>query len=554
MRRCPLTSTCRQTDIALPSRGRYRGTLTLVSGTEGETSGARQRTLLQALAQRRHLTREQVIELLSQRARSMDVRDFSLSLRQLDRWFAGELVTQPRPSVCRVIEAEFGHPVEFLLGPEDGLGIHDHERASLGERNRQLRTVHFVSWLADNSEADFRQIYEAVATMADKLAGMPAAVRASAAHSRATLSRARIAEAVREYYGNPGSGFYTAIIAKDLVVSLSVWTQSPWIGLNLPLDAAHQAFGLSRHRDTAVAITPAVLQAAVNRLADVEVAETVMLDNPLYRLLDVDIDERHIGGTFGIARFATYAMTADLMEIELVDSLLAERPPHPGLPIRDLYLPSIHSGMDFDSRICAGGPACLLAIARTDDYLVVVQERSERVINVAGRLAVIPKAFHQPLGEAKETALSTTIERELEEELFGREEVDQVSMKSSQLAAPGHPSTMSEPMRWLLDHHNSYELSCTSFGINMLSGNYELGCLAIVDDPSWWEKFGGRVQANWETMRLSCYSSRDREGLTQLISDPRWSNEGLFAFLEGLRALAKRHKSKVEVPEIEMSA
>lgn len=552
MRRRPLTSKCRQTDIPLPSRQRHRDTLTLVSGTE-RTSGGRARTLLQALAQRRHLTREQVIELLSERARSMEIRDFSLSLRQLDRWFAGELATQPRPSVCRVIEAEFGHPVEALLGPETGLGFHNHE-ASLDRANRQLRTVHFVSWLADNSEAEFRQVYEAVATMADKLAGTPAAVRASAAHARAALSRAKIAEAVHEYYGNPGSGFYNATIGKELVVSLSMWTQSPWIGLNLPLDAAHQAFGLSRQRDATVAITPAVLQAAVSRLAEVEVAETVMLDNPLYRLLDVDIDARHIGGTLGITRFAPYAMTADLLEIELVDSLVDEGRPHPDLPIRDLYLPTIQSAMNFDGRICAGGPACLLAIARTDDYLVVVQERSERVINVAGRLAVIPKAFHQPLGEAQEVALSATIERELEEELFGREEVDQVTMKASQLAEPGHPSTMSEPMRWLVDHRNSYELSCTSFGINMLSGNYEVGCLAIVDDPTWWEKFGGRVEANWETMRLSCYSARDREGLAQLIGDPRWSNEGLFAFLEGLRAIAKRNRSKVTIPEIEMSA
>lgn len=524
-----------------------------MSSTEG-TSGGRPRTLLQALAQRRHLTREQVIELLTQRARSMELRDFSLSLRQLDRWFAGELATQPRPSVCRVIEAEFGHPVEALLGPETGLGIHDHDRASLNHVNRQLRTVHFVSWLADNSEVEFRQLYEAVAKMADKVASRPAAARASADHSRATLSRARIAQAVHEYYGNPGSGFYNATIGDEFVISLSVWTQSPWIGLDLPLDAAHQAFGLSRYRDATVAITPAVLQAAVSRLAEVEVAETVMLDNPLYRLLDVEIDARHIGGTFGITRFAAYAMTADLLEIELIDSLAAEDRPHPDLPIRDLYLPTIESAIEFDNRICAGGPACLLAIARADDYLVVVQERSDRVINVAGRLAVIPKAFHQPLGEAQEVALSTTIERELEEELFGREEVDQVSTKTSQLAAPGHPSTMSEPMRWLLDHRNSYELSGTSFGINMLSGNYELGCLAIVDDPTWWERFGGRVQANWETMRLNCYSSRDHEGLAQLINDPRWSNEGLFAFLEGLRALAERNKSKVAVPEIELSA
>jgi len=43
------------------------------------------------------------------------VRDFALSLRQLDRWLAGDLATLPRPSLCRVVEAEFGYPVERLL-------------------------------------------------------------------------------------------------------------------------------------------------------------------------------------------------------------------------------------------------------------------------------------------------------------------------------------------------------------------------------------------------------------------------------------------------------
>ena len=73
------------------------------------------KTLLQCLMIERHLTREQVIEVLDRRARDMGVRDFALSLRQLDRWLAGELVTLPRPSLCRVVEAEFGSPVRRLL-------------------------------------------------------------------------------------------------------------------------------------------------------------------------------------------------------------------------------------------------------------------------------------------------------------------------------------------------------------------------------------------------------------------------------------------------------
>ena len=80
-------------------------------------------TLLQCLMIERHLTREQVIDVLDRRARDMGVRDFALSLRQLDRWLAGDVATLPRPSLCRVVEAEFGCPVRRLLAvgsPLDG--------------------------------------------------------------------------------------------------------------------------------------------------------------------------------------------------------------------------------------------------------------------------------------------------------------------------------------------------------------------------------------------------------------------------------------------------
>jgi hypothetical protein len=40
-----------------------------------------------------------------------------------------------------------------------------------------------------------------------------------------------------------------------------------------------------------------------------------------------------------------------------------------------------------------------------------------------------------------------------------------------------------------------------------------------------------------------------------LILDPRWSNEGLFAFLEGLRRLAELDTAaRVTVPEIDAEA
>lgn len=74
--------------------------------------------------------------------------------------------------------------------------------------------------------------------------------------------------------------------------------------------------------------------------------------------------------------------------------------------------------------------------------------------------------------------------------------------------------------------------------INIVTGDYEFPCLIIIDDEEWWDRYGHQVEANWETLRIRRYSSLDTAGLAALATDPTWSNEGLFAFLEGLRRLA----------------
>ena len=74
------------------------------------------------------------------------------------------------------------------------------------------------------------------------------------------------------------------------------------------------------------------------------------------------------------------------------------------LPLRDRYLPSIESAFALPDRACVGGAVSLFAAARrrpdgVRDYVLFVQERSSTVLNLAGKLAVVPKGFHQPTGE-----------------------------------------------------------------------------------------------------------------------------------------------------------
>lgn len=53
-------------------------------------------------------------------------------------------------------------------------------------------------------------------------------------------------------------------------------------------------------------------------------------------------------------------------------------------------------------------------------------------------------------------------------------------------------------------------MECTGFGLNLVSGNYEFASVIIIDDEEFWLRFGGHIEANWESNCLRQYSSMDR--------------------------------------------
>lgn len=184
---------------------------------------------------------------------------------------------------------------------------------------------------------------------------------------------------------------------------------------------------------------------------------------------------------------------------------------------------------------------------------MLVQERSGRVLNSSNRLAVIPKAFHEPLVDyGGDASIGATLEREMEEELFGRTDVDS-TIGEQRRADPMHANRLSAPMRWLTERSDGvhWRMESTGFGFNLMSGNYEFASLIVIEDEEWWERFGGSIEANWESDALRRYSSRDRGLLDALAHDPGWSNEGLFALLQGFRRLAASGGGRVDLPTVE---
>jgi hypothetical protein len=198
----------------------------------------------------------------------------------------------------------------------------------------------------------------------------------------------------------------------------------------------------------------------------------------------------------------------------------------------------------------------LFAVARpasTDhpkDYLILVQERSGHVVNSPRRLS-LTQGFHQPMIDFRvETRIALTLMRELEEEMFGREELDN-TVSDQRGADPMHPSRLTRPMRWLTKDPSRMRIEATAFGLNLVNGNYEFANVIVVEDERFWGRFGGDVEANWEAGSIRRYSTRDRELMTELISEPVWTNEGLFTLLQGLRRLAEIDPERVDLPDIE---
>ncbi|WP_345570610.1 hypothetical protein [Streptomyces plumbiresistens] len=416
-----------------------------------------------------------------------------------------------------------------------------------------------LSWLESSFIWDPRSARELVA---EELAALdPRAVEAQA-RRLAQVTRVQAAEATRRYYR---AGFgqwrpYKARLAEQ-VLATTILTQDAWLDLEHDLGSGRGNFQFHPSVRREINLSRRVAKEAARSLAESIEKGSQIVNAEIYSLTSLDVQRGVISGSVGVIDFVEFALTLNLLEGELMRSIASEESSaSPVMPIRSELLPDVAAVLDFSGRICAGGALALTAIARPrgrgrdPDYLLLIQERSGSVLNANQRLAVIPKAFHGPMADYGEDAhFSATLEREMEEELFGRTDVD--STVSDQLHAdPMHPSLLSDPMRWLMDRQDSgaWRMESTAVGINLVSGNYEFANLIVIDDEEWWVKYGGQVRANWESSGLHRYSSLDTARLESLALDPRWSNEGLFAFTQGCRRLAQIGGQRVRIPSIEL--
>lgn len=375
--------------------------------------------------------------------------------------------------------------------------------------------------------------------------------------SRQSPGRHGIAQLIHDYY-EAGYGSHRPVDVRGLSgepVRTTILAAPAWLGASGDLRAAHHDFAFDGMAPVPeLPRSPALYDGAVRRLAECLVNETRFVDSPLYRLTGYDMSGGNARASFGTWPFAEYALTWDLLESELASALAAT---NRALPLRDLLMPTVESVLAVPRRFCAGGTLALTALARPAsygrpaDYVILVQERAAKVLNGAGRLAVIPKCFHQPTNDHEgDVGIGSTLSRELEEELFGRSEVDG-TMGHIRVVNPFHESRLTRPMRWLRGSA-AWSADLTGFGFNLLNGNYEFMSLIAVDDEAFWTIFSGDVEANWEVEGVRLVSTLNPDALGALALDQSWSDEGLLALLLGLKRLKRHAPDRVHLPDFEI--
>ncbi|KMS92330.1 hypothetical protein [Prauserella rugosa] len=457
-------------------------------------------------------------------------------------------------SVRQRFSDELGGAADADSGPTDTAAHADAERRLTADPNMSA-ALEWLDTYSDREAGAHRQ------QVAERLAAIDARELRDRGTRRGGVTSAQVAYALEQYYGRATGGYgrYTASVAGKHV-STTILTRPEWLDLACPLATTSDGLVFDEQdRGALTVIDELTTDAAVTRLAETLELGMRLVNMPLYGLESVQVGADGIGGCVGVVPFVEYALTMDLLEGELLDALASGNGLAAGeLPLRDRFLPELSSVADPSSRVCTGGALALCAIARPAglhgdaDYLLLVQQRSGNVLNANRQLSVIPKGFHQPMADLRgDTRLGLTLLREAEEELFGRDDIDN-TLGDQRSADPMHPSRLTAPMRWLLERPvgERIRMECTAFGFNLVSGNYEFPSLIVIEDEEFWVQYGGQVEANWEASNLRRYSTRDPELLTELISEVTWSNEGLFAFLQGLRRLSEIGGQRVKLPSI----
>jgi len=277
---------------------------------------------------------------------ALSERDMGAVIRIFRRWTGASqtdisvLTGVPQPDVSdlergarHVTTLElFERLADGLCIPRPLLGLAEQEPTTSSQQRRaaepspNVRFVDFIEWIADHSSLSVREAYDRLIARIGEIRNLPESERRQRAYSHGRLTRGQLVAALERYYAassQEGCGLYKGRVGGRTLVT-SVLTKPRWLQARVPLGTPAEHFEFIP--STAAPIPTLLLEgelldAAVDRLAQVELSTTVLVNNPIYQLLRVAIEPGRLQAAVTLVDFATYALTMDLLEAELVDTL-----------------------------------------------------------------------------------------------------------------------------------------------------------------------------------------------------------------------------------------
>jgi hypothetical protein len=311
---------------------------------------------------------------------ALSERDMGAVIRIFRRWTGASqtdisvLTGVPQPDVSDLERgARHVTAMELFERFADGLCI---PRPLLGLAERQpdtspqpvgtetatdVRSVSFIEWIAEHSRLSVREAHDRLTARFGEIRNISGSERHQRAYTRGHLTRGQLVAALERYYAassHEGYGLYKAHVGNHTLVT-SLLTKPGWLQARVPLGTSAEHFQFIP--PTAAPIpTPLLegqlLDAAIDRLAQAELSTTVLANNPIYQLLRIAIEPGRLQAAVTLVDFATYALTMDLLEAELIDTLAdvtghtaatTTRDQRLRLPLRDAHLPSVAHVLDF---------------------------------------------------------------------------------------------------------------------------------------------------------------------------------------------------------------
>jgi len=349
--------------------------------------------------------------------------------------------------------------------------------------------------------------------------------------------------------------FYTYKINSKKIITSAI-TTNDWLGLNLNLDPDCKNFKFNGEINELpdVFLPKDSFKKLVDELTN---SNTKLTNRPAFRLISHDVKSSIPKFEFAEISYLQQKLTIGLLENELRDAvfnnnfdkerILAKK--QDILPMRNILLPDLQSMIEFKNRLCTGGVASVLAIARgpkyNNDFLIPVYRRSGNVARNPFLLSIAPSGTHQAEIEAekeKEVNIYCTIAREFYEEL---QENKETTKKSRSKLSWDWYFKDCPPLMWMRRNPEMVLMECVSFCINSFSGGFGFGVLWVILDPEFLDIFGNLMGRNWELQGgVELLSSKNPIKLKEYLTRLDWADECQMILVESLLRLGQHPKTK----------